>query len=57
MKQKNKCLMERAIGILDGVSFCSDSANVADALVEAIEILDIIVKDEETEDRHESADG
>lgn len=53
MKQKNKCLMERAIGILDGVSFCSDS-KVADALVTAIEMLDSIVEDEETEDRHES---
>lgn len=46
MKQKNKEFMQRAIGIIEGVSFCLD-AEKSSALVTAVEMLDSIVTDEE----------
>lgn len=48
MKKKNKELMQRAIGIIEGVSFCLDS-DKSGALVAAVEMLDEIVIDEERE--------
>jgi flagellin-specific chaperone FliS len=50
MKKKNKELMQRAIGIIEGVSFCLDS-DKSGALVTAVEMLDAIVTDEEKERR------
>lgn len=50
MKRKNKDLMQRAIGIIEGVSFCIGGEQ-ASALVTAVEMLDAIVADEEKERR------
>jgi hypothetical protein len=46
MTQKNKENMQRAIGIIEGVSWVLET-NVQDALCVAVEILDEIVRSEE----------
>lgn len=55
MKRKNRENMQRAIGIIEGVSF-SVKSPMDDALTSAIEILDCIMEDEEDGDG-KKADG
>lgn len=45
MKQKNRETMERAIGIVEGLSWVSDS-KTSEALISVCEILDAVMKDE-----------
>jgi len=49
MTQKNKENMQRAIGILEGVSWMVENNNLQDAICTACEILDAVVKSEEGE--------
>lgn len=49
MKQKNKETMERAIGFVEGLSWVGDE-KVGNALVSLCEMLEGILKDEETEE-------
>jgi hypothetical protein len=49
MKQSNRELMERAIGIIEGVSFCV-SEKVQDALALAVDMLEKVLNDEEKEE-------
>jgi hypothetical protein len=46
MKENNRETMQRAIGIIDGVSWVTEE-KVAEALVSAMEMLDAILNDEE----------
>ena len=49
MKQKNRETMERAIGFVEGLSWVGDE-KVGNALVSLCEMLEGILKDEETEE-------
>ena len=49
MKQKNRETMERAIGIVEGLSW-AEEGKMSEALVTVCEILDAVMKDEETEE-------
>lgn len=46
MKDKNREELQRAVGIVEGVSFCV-SKEGQDALCTAIEIIDEVLRDEE----------
>lgn len=46
MKLKNKETMQRAIGIIEGVSWSADQ-KIADALVAVVEMLDSVLESEE----------
>ena len=45
MKRKNIEIMERAIGVLDGLSFVAEE-KIGEALVCALEMLESVLKDE-----------
>lgn len=45
MTQENRETMQRAMGIIDGVSFCA-STRVQDALALATEMIDSVMKSE-----------
>lgn len=45
MKLENRLLLERAVGILEGISCCNDT-RIASALVPAIEIIDSVIEQE-----------
>lgn len=47
MTQENRENMHRAIGIIEGVSWCADD-KIADALVTVCEILSAVMKSEGT---------
>lgn len=47
MKQKNREALERAAGILDGLSFSIEKGGWHDALVVALDIIDAVLSDEE----------
>lgn len=49
MKQKNRETMERAIGIVEGLSWVAEE-KMSEALVTVCEMLDAVMKDEETEE-------
>jgi hypothetical protein len=49
MKQKNRETMERAIGFVEGLS-CVGDEKVSNALVALLEMLEEILKDEESEE-------
>lgn len=46
MTVKNRTTMERAIGIIEGVSFAVDN-NLSEALCNALEMLESVLRDEE----------
>lgn len=46
MKTTNRETMERAIGIIEGASYCANQ-RVIDALSVAVEMLDTVLNDEE----------
>lgn len=50
MTQKNKESMQRAIGILEGVSWMIENNNLQDAICTACEILDAVFNSEENDD-------
>ena len=52
MTLKNKETMQRAIGIIEGISWASTDEKLADALLCVVEILDSVIESENKENDH-----
>ena len=46
MRTKNKMLLERAVGIIEGIAYSLENKNTAEALFNAIEMIDGVIREE-----------
>lgn len=49
MKAVNREVLNRAVGIIEGASYCA-AQRVTDALALALELIDSVIRDEQMED-------